>query len=91
MSSNTSTKVLSINYDANQGLVEYVVLNEGKEIRFSAIAKTLAGIRSLEVSEEFDRFLQLKSPKNPDVVKLIVKKTWAVIDGGHPGDPFLLD
>lgn len=90
MSSSTNSKVLSIEYDANQGLVDYIVLSGGIEQHFSAMAKALGGIRSLEVSEEFDRFLRSISPENPGVVKLIVEKTWAVIDEGGPIAPFFL-
>lgn len=88
MSSNANSTVLSIIYDAEQGAVGYLVKNGAEELHFSAKAMDLSGIRSLEVSEDFDQFLQSISPRNPGAVKLVVSKTWSVIDSGGPIEPF---
>jgi hypothetical protein len=88
VSSNANSTVLSIVYDAEQGTVGYLVKSGGAEFHFSAKAVDLSGIRSLEVSEDFDQFLQSISPRNPGVVKLVVSKTWSVIDRHKPVEPF---
>lgn len=88
VSSNIKTIVLSVTYDAEQGRVDYFVKRGVDEFHFSAKAMDVSGIRSIEVSEDLDQLLQSISPRNPSVVKLLVGKTWSVIDSGEPVEPF---
>lgn len=88
VSSNIKAIVCSITYDAEHGRVDYFVERGVEEFHFSAKAMDVSGIRSIEISEDLDQLLQSISPRNPGVVKLLVGKTWSVIDSGEPVKPF---
>jgi hypothetical protein len=71
----------SITYDAGTCGVVYRAIVGGEEIALEASVSDVAGIRSVQMSDELEYFLRSFCVEDPGVVKRLVRRTWQVVDG----------
>ncbi|WP_206412546.1 hypothetical protein [Lysobacter enzymogenes] len=83
MSSNKSYSLFlnSIRYNTENQSVVYSAIVDGKEIALSGRVSGVAGIRSVVMSDELEKFLRPFCANDPGIVKRLVNATWRAVDG----------
>lgn len=83
MSSNQSHSLTieSIAYDRQNNHVRYQLPADDGCFCFDGMLSETHGIRSIVISDSFEFFLRPFLAENPNVMKEIVRITWALIDG----------